>query len=81
MPHFGQMPFVAGRLFFKVTDFAFLISTLDLHLKQYACAILLPSSNRDALNYILHAASLSRTCRSLEPIPSECRGSERQPAE
>ena len=34
------MPLTAGRLFLRVTFLGFLISTLDLHLKQYACAIL-----------------------------------------
>jgi len=31
------MPRVAGLLFFRVTCWGFLISTLRLHLKQYAC--------------------------------------------
>ena len=69
---------MAGRLFFRVTDFAFLISTLDLHLKQYACAILVPSSYRDALNYILRAASLSRARTALERIRCGSHGSEHQ---
>jgi hypothetical protein len=81
VPHFWQMPLVAGRLFFRVTDLAFLISTLDLHLKQYACAILFPSSYRDALNYSLRAASLSRARTGLERIRCGPHGSERQPAE
>jgi hypothetical protein len=36
VPHFGQTPLVAGRLFLRVTDLAFFISILDLHLKHYA---------------------------------------------
>ena len=37
VPHFGQTPRVAGLPFFRVTFWGFFISTLDLHLKQYAC--------------------------------------------
>jgi hypothetical protein len=37
--HFGQMPLVAGRLFFMTTCFGFWISTFFLHFTQYACAI------------------------------------------
>jgi len=39
VPHLGHTPFVAGRLFFKVTLAGFLISTFALHLKQYADGI------------------------------------------
>jgi hypothetical protein len=35
--HLGQTPLVAGLPFFKVTFWGSLISTFDLHLKQYAC--------------------------------------------
>jgi hypothetical protein len=37
VPHFGHTPRVAGLPFFRVTFWGFFISTLDLHLKQYAC--------------------------------------------
>jgi hypothetical protein len=37
VPHFGHTPRVAGLPFFSVTFWGFFISTLDLHLKQYAC--------------------------------------------
>ena len=37
VPHFGQIPRVAGLPFFSVTFWGFLISTFALHLKQYAC--------------------------------------------
>ena len=40
VPHFGQTPLVAGRLFFSVTFLAFWISTFFFHFTQYACAIL-----------------------------------------
>jgi len=40
VPHFGQTPLTAGRLFFSVTFLAFWISTFSLHFTQYACAIL-----------------------------------------
>ena len=39
VPHLGQVPLVAGRLFFKVTCLGFLISTFFLHFMQYPCAI------------------------------------------
>jgi hypothetical protein len=37
VPQTGQTPWVAGRLFFRVTAFGFLISLLVLHFMQYAC--------------------------------------------
>lgn len=37
--HFGQTPWTAGRLFFRVTCLGFWISTFFLHFTQYACAI------------------------------------------
>jgi hypothetical protein len=34
VPQTGQTPWVAGRLFFRVTDLGFLISTFFLHFMQ-----------------------------------------------
>ncbi len=37
VPHFGQMPWVAGRPFFILMFFGLDISLLALHFMQYAC--------------------------------------------
>jgi hypothetical protein len=39
VPHFGQVPDMAGRLFFKVTRFGFDISLFFRHFTQYAVTI------------------------------------------
>jgi hypothetical protein len=39
VPQVGQVPWVAGFLFFKVTSLGFLISFFARHLTQYASAI------------------------------------------
>ena len=43
VPHLGHVPFVAGRLLFRIRAVGFRISTLVLHLKQNACSTLFTS--------------------------------------
>jgi len=37
VPQLGQVPFVAGRPFLRVTGVGFRMSLLARHFKQYAC--------------------------------------------
>ncbi len=49
VPHTGQVPLVAGFLFFMIVGVGFLISLLALHFTQYAC-IQLTSSAASSLH-------------------------------
>ena len=40
VPHFGHVPFTAGRPFFSLVSLGSLISLLALHFTQYASTIL-----------------------------------------
>ena len=40
VPHFGHVPFTAGRPFFSLVSLGFLISLFALHFTQYASTIL-----------------------------------------
>ncbi len=47
VPQLGQTPLIAGLPFLSVTFWGFLISTLVLHLTQYACGISFTSEGHE----------------------------------
>ncbi len=70
VPQRGQIPCVAGRLFFKVMALGFLISTFFLHFIQYACIFepsftVLLSSVTDKLVFVNTAWAENRVIERL----------------